>query len=266
MLPRRIAAKLFHVFPSTDIEVQTLYKVQTPLKHSLKVKSSPPLARLQPGPSRLHRLSTDACVCVTESRLVSHLALVYEFGSWAFFTSFVHGCYFPLWATFLAGCLWNSRTVSITTQTRGKKNPTPPVQLKINVTSPPEDRRCVFTGQLCESHSSPSRKVSGGVRLYVGVFSADCTPGMSLCSLQWSQASNLRISSDFFSSTQPSPRCFLSLLLRFLFPPPSFHLLSLRGLKTNLWGDWNAPQILIVSSMLECLQYVWLVCPCKVVI
>lgn len=119
------------------------------------------------------------------------------------------------------------------TNTR-KKNPTPPVQLKINVTSPPEDRRCVFTGQLCESHSSPSRKVSGGVRLYVGVFSAGCTPGMSLCSLQWSQASNLRISSDFFSSTQPSPRCFLSLLLRFLFPPPSFHLLSLRGLKTNL--------------------------------
>lgn len=34
--------------------------------------------------------------------------------------------------------------------------------LKINVTAPPEDT--VFTGQLFESGSSPSRKVSGGVR------------------------------------------------------------------------------------------------------
>ena len=79
-----------------------------------------------------------------------------------------------------------------------KNNPMSPAQLEINVTSPPEDNVCLL-GKLCESQSSSSRKVSGGVRLYVGVFSADCTPEMSSRSLQWSQASNLCISSDFFS-------------------------------------------------------------------
>lgn len=37
----------------------------------------------------------------------------------------------------------------------------------------------MFTGQLRQSHSSPSRKVSGEVSLYVGVFSAHCTHEMS---------------------------------------------------------------------------------------
>ena len=77
---------------------------------------------------------------------------------------------------------------------------------------PPEDNVCLL-GKLCESQSSSSRKVSGGVRLYVGVFSADCTPEMSSRSLQWSQARNLCISSDFFSLS-------LSLSLSHIRPPP----------------------------------------------
>lgn len=95
-----------------------------------------------------------------------------------------------------------------------KNNPMSPAQLEINVTSPPEDNVCLL-GKLCESQSSSSRKVSGGVRLYVGVFSADCTPEMSSRSLQWSQASNLCISSDFFSLSlthiRPPPPLLLSI-------------------------------------------------------
>lgn len=47
-------------------------------------------------------------------------------------------------------------------------------RLKINVTAPPEGT--VFIGQLFESGSRPSRKVSGGVRRCVGNFSHHCTP------------------------------------------------------------------------------------------
>ena len=129
---------------------------------------------------------------------------------------------------------------------------------------PPEDNVCLL-GKLCESQSSSSRKVSGGVRLYVGVFSADCTPEMSSRSLQWSQARNLCISSDFFSLSLSLSLTFVRLLLS-SFPSASlsFFLSVSPGIENNLLEDWTGPQILIVSSMLQCVC-VSPACPCKVV-
>lgn len=171
--------------------------------------------------------STDASECVRECRYdspsppssSSHTSTAFmSFGLRAFHTGFAHGLHF------LHPSLTpkNSRTATRAESTRSEKqqqerkknNPMSPAQLEINVTSPPEDNVCLL-GKLCESQSSSSRKVSGGVRLYVGVFSADCTPEMSSRSLQWSQASNLCISSDFFSLSlthiRPPPPLLLSI-------------------------------------------------------
>lgn len=124
-----------------------------------------------------------------------------------------------------------------TTTRKKKNNPMSPAQLEINVTSPPEDNVCLL-GKLCESQSSSSRKVSGGVRLYVGVFSADCTPEMSSRSLQWSQASNLCISSDFFSLSLS--HTFVRLLLS-SFPSASLSLCLSRDRKQSIRKlDWPA--------------------------
>lgn len=130
-----------------------------------------------------------------------------------------------------------------------------PVQPKINVTFPPEDN--VFTGLLCESHSSPSGKVSGGVRVYLEVFSVHCTPEKSSQSLQWSQASNLCISSDcsLLSFIPPSSLPF---------PTASLFLYLSPGIENNLLDGWTAPQILIISRMRQCLCIAH--SPCKVVI
>lgn len=194
--------------------------------------------------------STDASECVRECRYdspsppssSSHTSTAFmSFGLRAFHTGFAHRLHF------LHPSLTpkNSRTATRAESTRSEKqqqerkknNPMSPAQLEINVTSPPEDNVCLL-GKLCESQSSSSRKVSGGVRLYVGVFSADCTPEMSSRSLQWSQASNLCISSDFFSLSLT--HTFVRLLLS-SFPSASLSLCLSRDRKQSIRKlDWPA--------------------------